>query len=151
MTNTVLRHDAHDIADLIVWNADNEVFSHDMLYKGGFHLLAACRAFAQNISLCDDADHFPLVVEDYEHRLEQNGRAYLFMPDGVSEALQAQVRERGVEPVLVNVSEFLRKGGGAVKCMIGDLGPDEEAELSPEQRAFLQERDYRSLFGAAGI
>ncbi len=73
------------------------------------------------------------------------------MPDGVSEALQAQVRERGVEPVLVNVSEFLRKGGGAVKCMIGDLGPDEEAELSPAQRTFRQERDYRNLFGTAGI
>ena len=83
--------------------------------------------------------------------LEQNGRASLFMPDGVSQALQAQVRERGAEPVLVNVSEFLRKGGGAVKCMIGDLGPDEEVGLSPAQRTFRQERDYRNLFATVGI
>jgi N-dimethylarginine dimethylaminohydrolase len=47
----------------------------------------------------------------------------LFMPEGVSERLLAQVRERGVAPVLVDVSEFLKKGGGSVKCMIGDLGP----------------------------
>jgi hypothetical protein len=33
------------------------------------------------------------------------------------------VRERGVDPVVVDVSEFLKKGGGSVKCMIGDLGP----------------------------
>jgi N-dimethylarginine dimethylaminohydrolase len=47
----------------------------------------------------------------------------LFMPEGVSDRLLGQVRERGVAPVLVDVSEFLKKGGGSVKCMIGDLGP----------------------------
>jgi hypothetical protein len=52
------------------------------------------------------------------------------MPGGVSERLQAEVRERGVEPVVVDVSEFLKKGGGSVKCMIGDLGPVEEASPS---------------------
>jgi N-dimethylarginine dimethylaminohydrolase len=55
--------------------------------------------------------------------LEQDGASHLVMPGGVSERLQAQVRERGVEPVVVDVSEFLKKGGGSVKCMIGDLGP----------------------------
>jgi hypothetical protein len=45
------------------------------------------------------------------------------MPAGVSERLQAQVRERGARPETVEVSEFLKKGGGSVKCMIGDLGP----------------------------
>jgi N-dimethylarginine dimethylaminohydrolase len=50
------------------------------------------------------------------------GRSYLVMPDGLSDALLAQVRERGVTPVCVDVSEFLKKGGGSVKCMIGDLG-----------------------------
>jgi N-dimethylarginine dimethylaminohydrolase len=48
--------------------------------------------------------------------------SFLFMPGGVSERLQGQVRERGVTPVVVEVSEFLKKGGGSVKCMIGDLG-----------------------------
>lgn len=46
----------------------------------------------------------------------------LFMPAGVSERLLAAVRERGVTPIAVDVSEFLKKGGGSVKCMIGDLG-----------------------------
>jgi hypothetical protein len=68
------------------------------------------------------------------------------MPAGVSETLQSQVRERGVEPVVIDVSEFLRKGGGAVKCMIADLGPDEETGLTSEQRAFRHERDYQTLF-----
>jgi N-dimethylarginine dimethylaminohydrolase len=80
--------------------------------------------------------------------LEKDGRQSLFLPAGVSEDLCAQVRERGVEPVVINVSEFLRKGGGAVKCMIGDLGPDEEAGLTEEQRQFRQERDYRTLFSS---
>ena len=46
----------------------------------------------------------------------------LFMPGGISERLQAHVRDLGVTPTLVDVSEFLKKGGGSVKCMIGDLG-----------------------------
>jgi N-dimethylarginine dimethylaminohydrolase len=57
--------------------------------------------------------------------LAQDGASHLLMPGGVSERLQAQVRERGVNPVVVDVSEFLKKGGGSVKCMIGDLGPVE--------------------------
>ena len=48
--------------------------------------------------------------------------SYLVMPAGVSERVQAQVRERGTTPVPVDVSEFLAKGGGSVKCMIGALG-----------------------------
>jgi N-dimethylarginine dimethylaminohydrolase len=59
--------------------------------------------------------------------LVQDGAAHLVMPGGVSEQLQAQVRERGVNPVVVDVSEFLKKGGGSVKCMIGDLGAVREA------------------------
>src|SRR5262249_16315711 len=78
--------------------------------------------------------------------LERADRYYLFMPAGVSERLQAQIREHGVEPVVVNVSEFLRKGGGAVKCMIGDLGVDDETGLSSEQHAFRREHEYRTLF-----
>ena len=59
-----------------------------------------------------------------------SGDSYLVMPGGVSDRLLAQVRERGVTPVPVDVSEFLKKGGGSVKCMIGDLGPVGEASLS---------------------
>jgi N-dimethylarginine dimethylaminohydrolase len=48
--------------------------------------------------------------------------SFLVMPEGVSERLQAKVRDRGVTPITIDVSEFLKKGGGSVKCMIGDLG-----------------------------
>ena len=78
--------------------------------------------------------------------LTQRGASSLFMPAGVSDALQAQIRERGVEPVLIDVGEFLRKGGGAVKCMIADLGSNDETGLAPTQLAFRSERDYRTLF-----
>jgi N-dimethylarginine dimethylaminohydrolase len=78
--------------------------------------------------------------------LDRERKYYLFMPAGVSETLQSQVRARGVEPVVIDVAEFLRKGGGAVKCMIGDLGPDEETGLTPEQQAFRHARDYQTLF-----
>ncbi|MGE0681190.1 MAG: arginine deiminase-related protein, partial [Candidatus Binatia bacterium] len=78
--------------------------------------------------------------------LEKDGSHYLFMPAGVSDYLLAHVRERGVEPVVIEVSEFLRKGGGAVKCMIGDLGPNDETGLTEEQRQFRHERDFLTLF-----
>ena len=78
--------------------------------------------------------------------LTVNEKHFLFMPAGISERLQAQIRERGVEPITIDVSEFLRKGGGAVKCMIGDLGPDDESGLTDLQRVFRQEHDYRTLF-----
>jgi len=54
--------------------------------------------------------------------LNQRGESYLVLPEGVSDALLGQIRERGVTPLTVDVSEFLKKGGGSVKCMIGDLG-----------------------------
>jgi N-dimethylarginine dimethylaminohydrolase len=59
--------------------------------------------------------------------LTQDGASHLVMPAGVSGRLQSAVRERGVNPVVVDVSEFLKKGGGSVKCMIGDLGPVAQA------------------------
>ena len=83
------------------------------------------------------ANSFSLTLDD---------DSFLFMPAGVSETLQAHIRERGVTPILVNVSEFLRKGGGAVKCMIADLGPDNEIGLTAEQQAFRHQREYRTLF-----
>ena len=33
-----------------------------------------------------------------------------------------RVAERRFEEVSTDVSEFLKKGGGSIKCMIGDLG-----------------------------
>jgi N-dimethylarginine dimethylaminohydrolase len=56
----------------------------------------------------------------------QTAESHLVLPGGVSERLLAQVRERGVTAHTVDVSEFLKKGGGSVKCMIGDLGAVQE-------------------------
>ncbi len=53
----------------------------------------------------------------------QAAESHLVLPEGVSERLLGAVRERGVTPHPIDVSEFLKKGGGSVKCMIGDLGP----------------------------
>lgn len=75
-----------------------------------------------------------------------NGKLYLFMPEGVSAALLEAVRARGVEPVTSNVSEFLAKGGGSIKCMVLDLGPTEE---QPEWGAgYRVEHSYLRLYGA---
>ena len=52
----------------------------------------------------------------------QSAESYLVLPGGVSDRLLDAVRDRGVTPLTVDVSEFLKKGGGSVKCMIGDLG-----------------------------
>ncbi|NNL66493.1 MAG: hypothetical protein HKP30_09640, partial [Myxococcales bacterium] len=60
----------------------------------------------------------------------QDAESYLVLPAGVSERLLDQIRERGVTPLTVDVSEFLKKGGGSVKCMIGDLGPVRSEDLA---------------------
>jgi hypothetical protein len=64
--------------------------------------------------------------------LTQGGESFLLMPAGLSERLQSQVRERAVTPISVDVSEFLKKGGGSVKCMIGDLGLVRAEDLREE-------------------
>jgi N-dimethylarginine dimethylaminohydrolase len=97
------------------------------------HLLAYVEALApgerERLVQCfgDDAV-IPLEEADARryaanaYTLSTGGESHLVMPGGVSERLLDQIRERGVTPVLVDVSEFLKNGGGSVKCMIGDLG-----------------------------
>jgi N-dimethylarginine dimethylaminohydrolase len=60
-----------------------------------------------------------------------SGEPHLVMPDGISEELETAVRDRGVTVHKVDVSEFHKKGGGSVKCMIGDLGVA-ETPFAPE-------------------
>lgn len=79
-------------------------------------------------------------------QVEHDGGLSLFMPLGVSEPLRQQIRERGVEPVMLDVSEFLAKGGGSIKCMILDLGPSAELPGVPESVSFRAERSYQKLF-----
>ncbi len=54
--------------------------------------------------------------------LEAGGESQLVMPEGVSARLVDEVRARGARVLTADVSEFHKKGGGSVKCMIGDLG-----------------------------
>jgi N-dimethylarginine dimethylaminohydrolase len=78
-------------------------------------------------------DHFKdqlieLSTEDAQHyaansfTLTQGKDSALLMPAGVSNRLLDQIQDRGITPITIDVSEFLKKGGGSVKCMIGDLG-----------------------------
>lgn len=46
----------------------------------------------------------------------------LLMPDGMTQDLYQKIRSVGVIPCPVDLSEFLEKGGGAVKCMLLNLG-----------------------------
>ncbi len=46
----------------------------------------------------------------------------LLTPDGLTGSFYDQIRRHGVIPCPVDVSEFLEKGGGAVKCMLLNLG-----------------------------
>jgi N-dimethylarginine dimethylaminohydrolase len=82
-------------------------------------------------------------------QVDYEGKLFLFMPDGVSGGLLAGVRERGVEPVPVDVSEFLAKGGGSVKCMILDLGARDGQPGQPAAVEFRAARSYENLYPGA--
>ena len=68
----------------------------------------------------DDAARY--AANSFTYTPEGGSESFLVVPDGLSDTLLGEIRERGVTPVPVDVSEFLKKGGGSVKCMIGDLG-----------------------------
>ncbi len=50
-----------------------------------------------------------------------SGKPHLFMTVSASADLKRRVTSLGVKVVEVDVSEFLKKGGGSVKCMVFDL------------------------------
>ena len=68
----------------------------------------------------DDAARY--AANSFGYTPSDGSESFLVMPAGLSERLLGAIRERGVTPHCVDVSEFLKKGGGSVKCMIGDLG-----------------------------
>lgn len=68
----------------------------------------------------------------------------LVMPEGVSRSLLDAVAARGVQPLLINVSEFLVKGGGSVKCMIGTLGVLPKP-ANEEMRKFRESHLYSNV------
>ncbi|MDH5682738.1 MAG: arginine deiminase-related protein [Spirochaetota bacterium] len=76
------------------------------------------------------------------------GEHFIFMPEGVSQRLLDQISERGVYPVTIDVSEFLNKGGGSIKCMIGDLGVfiDSPEEISENVKDYRNKHRYENYY-----
>jgi N-dimethylarginine dimethylaminohydrolase len=134
--------------------APHEVLSVELLLEAHYHGDTALCAFGperENLLVYSQAitphawDELrqafgPGVIQLEEHDAEryaansftltQGSDSVLVMPAGVSPRLIDQIRERGVRPLTVDVSEFLKKGGGSVKCMIGDLGPVRSEDLA---------------------
>ena len=77
-------------------------------------------AFGARFVEISDADAAIYAANSFA--LERAGEALLVMPRGISPELAAAVRATGTRILDVDVSEFHKKGGGSVKCMIGDLG-----------------------------
>ncbi len=98
-----------------------------LVYLGGLSPMAqaALRSrFADRLVPLSREDAQSFAANSFQIAADYYGEEVpvLLMPDGLSVELYGQVRERGVIPCPVDVSEFLEKGGGAVKCMLLDLG-----------------------------
>jgi N-dimethylarginine dimethylaminohydrolase len=96
---------------------------HLLVYRAGLSTASFERLlnlFGSWLVELTDADAARYAANSFH--LARGNECFLVMPAGVSDRLLTQVRDRGVTPLTVDVSEFLKKGGGSVKCMIGDLG-----------------------------
>jgi len=83
--------------------------------------LAELRAhFGERLVAIDDGDAAIYAANSFS--LEREGEPLLVVPRGISARLAEAVAATGTRIVDVDVSEFHKKGGGSVKCMIGDLG-----------------------------
>jgi N-dimethylarginine dimethylaminohydrolase len=101
-------------------------------------------AFGADLVALDSRDAARYAANSFQ--IYSGRRCTLVLPSGVSQRTLAEIRERGVDPTLVEVSEFLAKGGGSVKCMILDLGPTSELPHSSGAQLFRARRSYSSLF-----
>lgn len=82
---------------------------------------ARCRHyFGETLIPLPSRDAFFYAANAFQVRTAEGLK--LILPEGVSDRLLQEIERRGVTPIPIDVSEFLKKGGGAVKCMIGDLG-----------------------------
>jgi hypothetical protein len=102
------------------------------------------RTYGANLIALSPADAALYSANSFQ--VEHDDGLFLFMPRGVSDSLCRQIQERGVKPILIDVSEFLAKGGGSIKCMILDLGPSGELPSTPATASFRADRSYRTLF-----
>ncbi len=80
-----------------------------------------CRhIFKENLVILSTRDAYHFAANSFQ--VDTPNGPTLIAPSGISKELQEEIKLRGVQPLLIDVSEFLLKGGGSVKCMIGDLG-----------------------------
>jgi N-dimethylarginine dimethylaminohydrolase len=67
-----------------------------------------------------DSDAWAFAANSFQ--VQHKGASILFMPQGVSVDLRKKIELKGIRTLTIDVSEFFEKGGGSVKCLIGDLG-----------------------------
>jgi N-dimethylarginine dimethylaminohydrolase len=101
-------------------------------------------SFGENLIELSEHDAVRYAANAFQ--VEHEGNLFLFVPHSLSAGLLERIKACGVEPVAVDVSEFMAKGGGSVKCMILDLGPADEQPTIPEAQAFRMQHSYRRLY-----
>jgi N-dimethylarginine dimethylaminohydrolase len=118
-----------------------------LAYMDGLTLESRVRlrgAFGPDLVELDSVDAARYAANSFQ--IVNEGRCGLIVPAGLSLGTLAQIRGRGVEPISVDVSEFLAKGGGSIKCMILDLGPTSELPTGTGPTSFRARRNYSDLF-----
>ncbi len=103
-----------------------------------------CRKiFGERLIPLSTRDAFHYAANSFQVRAA--GGLRLIVPAGVSDELLREIESRGVTPHPIDVSEFLKKGGGAVKCMIGDLGELTDGPVDPSAKVkeFREASKYR--------
>ena len=78
--------------------------------------------FRERLIEIQDEDAARYAANSFGYTRSGGTESFLVMPAGLSDRLLGAIRDRRVTPVCVDVSEFLKKGGGSVKCMVADLG-----------------------------
>ncbi|MBI2982091.1 MAG: hypothetical protein HYY44_07365 [Deltaproteobacteria bacterium] len=101
------------------------------------------RIFGDRLIPLSTRDAFFYAANSFQVRTAEGLK--LIVPEGASHILLKEIEARGVQPFPINVSEFLKKGGGAVKCMIGDLGEliDESNQTTPSIQKFRNDHLFR--------
>ena len=76
---------------------------------------------------------------------DKRGRHHLLMPDGVSSDLVGRVESAGIRPVLIELSEWIKRDRGGVKALLCDLGwmCDDRRTHLPEITDFRKSIRYR--------
>jgi len=80
------------------------------------------RARLENISnviWLTDSDASAFIANSFY--VKKNGERFLFSPTLIRDDLKAEIEERGIHVIRVDISEFFTKGGGGPKCMVFNL------------------------------